>query len=116
MSVSTALPGALKAITATKIEELSKQRQNYETSKRRVIKNAEEKTDLLSKVRAVVDGACRMEGFPVDSPDEISDTEQYTLSDDLRNKRRFLRQAQADPSFSPAVLRQFGHSYPGSLN
>lgn len=108
MSVSTALPGALKAITATKIEELSKQRQNYETSKRRVIKNAEEKTDLLSKVRAVVDGACRMEGFPVDSPDEISDTEQYTLSDDLRNKRRFLRQAQADPSFSPAVLRQFG--------
>jgi hypothetical protein len=52
MSVSTALPGALKAITPTKIEELSKQRQNYETSKRRVIKNAEEKTDLLSKVRA----------------------------------------------------------------
>lgn len=50
MSFSAALPGTLKALTATKIEELSKQRKNYETAKREITENAEQPPDLLSKV------------------------------------------------------------------
>lgn len=107
MPVSTALPATLKGITATKIAEVAKQRSDYETSKRHTIENADYQTDLLSKVKALVDGTCRIEGYPV-STDDPSGLEDQQLSESLRNKRRFLRQAQADPSFSPAILRQFG--------
>jgi hypothetical protein len=107
MPASAALPETLKAITATKIEELSKQRQTYEESKRQVIRVLEQQPDLISKVQAAVHGACRIEGCPITS-DEVTAIEGGALSDDLRNKRRFLRQAQADPSFSLAILRQFG--------
>ncbi|KAF7507500.1 hypothetical protein GJ744_010431 [Endocarpon pusillum] len=107
MPVSAALPATLKGITATKIAEVAKQRSDYETSKRHTIENADNQTDLLSKVKALVDGTCRIEGCPV-STDDPSGLEDRQLSESLRNKRRFLRQAQADPSFSPAILRQFG--------
>ena len=75
MPVSAALPAALKAITTTKIEELSKQRENYEASKREVIKNAEQETNLLAKVQALVDGSCRIERFHLAGSDtaEIRD-------------------------------------------
>jgi hypothetical protein len=110
MPVSTALPETLKAITATKIEELSKQRKSYEASKKQVVDVAEKQTDLLPKVQAVVDGACRIEGV-VPAEDASSDSEDYAGTPEgqnLLNKTRFLRQAKADPSFSPAILRQFG--------
>lgn len=103
MPVSAALPETLKAITATKIVELSKQRHNYESAKGKIISDAEQQTDLLSNVQALLDGACRLEGYTITSDED----EDYGLSDNLRNKRRFLRQAQADPSFSPDILRQF---------
>lgn len=107
MAITEALAGALKAITATKIEELSKQRQNYETSKSKVLENTQQQSDLLSKTRSLVSGLCAIQGFPVSGVDE-SVIEDYALSGDLRNKRRLLFQAEADPSFSRAILQQLG--------
>ena len=114
MSVTEALSEALKAITATKIEELSKQRQNYEASKSQVLKNTEQQSDLLSKIRALINGSCKVQGFLI-TGDEDSAIEDYSLSDDLRNKRRFLLQAEADPSLSRAILRQLGKEVSNEL-
>ena len=110
MPASAALPETLKAITATKIEELSKQRHNYESSKRRIVNDAAAKTDLLSKVNAVVNGSCRLQGYTFidEATDYDPKYEDLTLSGDLINKKRFLRQAQMDPSFSKTVLRNLG--------
>ena len=110
MPTSSALPETLKSITATKIEELSKQRNTYEASKKAIIRSTEKQTDLLSEVNAALEGSCRIEGvqFNSDSSSDDEDLSTSTTGSRLRNQRRFIQQARKDPSFSASIIRQFG--------
>ena len=98
-----ALPTTLKSITATKIEELRKQRTAYENHKARTLSSAKSERGL-DQVNALLEGAAKLEGLKWHDSDDSSDTEHEGVATShgrrLRNQRRFVQQARVDPSFS----------------
>ncbi|KAL2070920.1 hypothetical protein VTL71DRAFT_13946 [Oculimacula yallundae] len=95
MASSDILSQTLSSITSIKLDEISKQRESFETAKR----------ELLEKVQSTSE-----QGIKVDTLLSINDgtlpglgsLDDNTVTD-LRNIRRFWRQAKLDPSISTAI-------------
>ncbi|KAJ5771338.1 uncharacterized protein N7511_003389 [Penicillium nucicola] len=125
MASSGALPQTLKAITATKINELSKQRAIFDQHKEKILVTANAATDLRSRALVLLDGLARLKGLPKDSLDKNDSdldadsdsgddhTPEHTLrreSDSLSdhsNIRRFLLQGPYDSSISQSSLQDW---------
>lgn len=112
---STALPEALKSITATKIRELSKQRSLFDSRRNDILSAANNARDLRSKAQILLEGVTRLKGHSDDafdkddmdeglasSPSEIEDGSDRATH---INIRRFLLQSQYDPSVSEQSLK-----------
>lgn len=126
MASTGALPQTLKSITATKINELSKQRVLFEKRKADIIAAADAAPDLRSRARVLLDGLSRLKGYPKDaldkddldldvgSSDDDSDDLEVTspgmgqlLQVDHTNIRRFLLQGRYDPSISDSAVKDW---------
>jgi hypothetical protein len=126
MASTGALPQTLKSITATKINELSKQRVLFDKRKADILAAAEAAPDLRTRVRILLDGLSRLKGYPKDALDkddldlDISssdnDSEDLEVNSpgmgqlyqaDHTNIRRFLLQGRYDPSISDSVLKDW---------
>ncbi|KAJ5561658.1 reverse transcriptase [Penicillium sp. DV-2018c] len=124
MASDGALPQTLKSITATKINEIAKQRALFDERKAEIVEAANAAPDLRARAQALLKGISRLKGYPKDSVDkndwnidaDSSDEEEAgdTLTcrgvgrlerEDHSNIRRFLLQSQHDPSVSQAALR-----------
>ncbi|KAJ5301344.1 hypothetical protein N7508_006207 [Penicillium antarcticum] len=125
MASNGALPQTLKAITATKINELSKQRAIFDQHKEKILAAANAATDLRSRAHALLDGLARLKGLPRESLDKNdSDLDADSDSGDERtpyhtlrresesisdhsNIRRFLLQGPYDSSISQSSLQDW---------
>lgn len=92
MASSTILSQTLQSITVTKIEELAKLRHNFEEKKASVLRDAEEPQNLRQRVLKLYDG--------VNQLDE-------SLRPELTNVKRWVEQAQYDPTVTPETLQKF---------
>ncbi|CAG7916622.1 unnamed protein product [Penicillium olsonii] len=119
---SGALPQTLKSITATKINELSKQRVIFDQHKSEILAASKAAKDLGSRAQILLDGISHLKGYPKDSldiDDDDLDAESETDSDisssepgagrlqraDHANIRRFLLQSRYDSSISQASIQ-----------
>lgn len=127
MAATGALPQTLKSITATKINELSKQRVLFDKRKAEILAASDAEPDLRSRVRLLLDELSSLKGYPKDSldkcdldlDDESSDDEPINDEDvttpgmgqlyptDHTNIRRFLLQGRYDTSISDATLYEW---------
>ncbi|QSS59512.1 RT-like superfamily domain-containing protein [Histoplasma capsulatum] len=111
---AAALPQALQSITATKITELKKQRALFESRKSALLKKADSQTDLRERVRILLEGVTKIQGFPGDGLDtsdkDDAERDWHDSSCDgstrsrYRNIRRFLFQSKYDSSISSGTL------------
>ncbi|OQV09461.1 hypothetical protein CLAIMM_13581 [Cladophialophora immunda] len=107
---SSALPETLRSVTSTKIQEVRKQRDQYEASKKDIIRDAKPLKDDLERTRKLLIGSCRQAGITVvndDSSDSDSETDPASdLARTRRNQQLFLRQAGKDPAFAPEIVHR----------
>lgn len=109
---SAALPETLRSVTSTKITELKKQRDQYETTKKNLLRDAKLVTDELERTHVLLRGACRQAGIKfVD--DESSDSDgsdvNYSTSSASRTRRNqqlFLQQARKDPALARDLVQE----------
>lgn len=101
---SSALPTTLRSITATKIVELKKQRNEFEYRKTDVLETIKRQKTTHDRSATLVREACKLEGVilidrnnPLDEDAEI--TQMSTPAVKLRNQYRLLQQSLIDPSF-----------------
>lgn len=128
-STRGALPLTLKSISSTKVEELYKQRELFESRKAEILKAANAAPDHRAKARVLLEGVTRLMGYPKDAFDEDDDIDKdvitgqekssrlpttksmYSNTDWLRseniNTRRFLLQSRHDASVSDEVVREW---------
>jgi hypothetical protein len=120
-----ALPQTLKSITATKINELGKQRTLFDKAKTKIREDAEAATDLHTRAQILLNGVSRLKGYPkdaldkddmdldVESSDDDSESEMPNLDmgqlrqGDHSNIRRFLLQGRYDSSISEKTLQRW---------
>ncbi|OJJ49938.1 hypothetical protein ASPZODRAFT_128519 [Penicilliopsis zonata CBS 506.65] len=120
MASSGALPQTLKSITATKITELSKQRALFETRRDAILQAVSEAPDNRAKAQVLLEGVCRLKGFPYDAfdaddnDDELDGTaykrtfvSNCTERARHANIRRFLIQGRYDASVSDSMLKNY---------
>ncbi|KAH6701142.1 hypothetical protein EV126DRAFT_328017, partial [Verticillium dahliae] len=107
----------LQEITKTKLEELSKRRNNFETSKAAVLAYLGEETDKVARIRALSSGVKRCLGVAVDKNGGVvlRAGKQGPLEIELKNLDRFLEQARHDPSVSAKMLDAWEASLLGHL-
>ena len=92
----------LQAITTTKIEELQKQRQLYETRKNDILSNAKlEGNDLRTRITTLHDGVKELELVDVSKLDAI---------------RRWVDQSKYDPSIPEATLAKYEEDLRSTLD
>lgn len=113
---TSALPETLRSVTSTKIQELKKQRDQYEASKKQIIRTLKTCTNDLDRTRSLLEGACRQGSIhvvkdddPRDDDSEDENAAHYPKTDVARNRRNqqlFLRQAGKDPAFTPDLVLQ----------
>ena len=117
---SSALPETLRSVTSTKIQELKKQRDQYEASKKEIIRDLKPCKDNLERTRMLLKGSCRQAGLRVDSDDSDDENLTVTPSSDLaksrRNQQLFLRQADKDPAFTQTLVVQIHDDLVQHLN
>lgn len=110
---ASALPTALRGITATKIIELKKQRTDFEDAKAAIqeeVRKYRDTGDVLGQTQALIDGVCRLEGVYLadrDSPDdEDLDLAQTGIAAaKLINYSRLLEQSRNDPAVPKSVIK-----------
>lgn len=126
MASTSALPQTLKSITATKINELSKQRILFNKRKDEILEAANTSPDLRTRAHVLLDGLSRLKGYPRDELDkddmdldtdwaaDNSDDPEVTSPGmgqmhqaDYTNIRRFLLQGRYDASISESTLREW---------
>ena len=104
---ASALPTTLRSVTATKIVELKKQRDAFETSKAEINNKVKRTGDHLDKTQVLLDGCCGIEGVRIPDESSSEDERSYSRSSKaqkLNNSRRLLRQAKVDPSFPASAV------------
>jgi hypothetical protein len=128
-STRGALPLTLKSISSTKVDELYKQRELFESRKAEILRAANAAPDHREKARVLLEGVTRLMGYPKDAFDEDDDIDKdvvtgqqlsnrlppiqsaYSNTDWLRseniNMRRFLLQSRHDTSVSDEVVREW---------
>lgn len=95
MASSDILTKTLHAVTGIKLAQLEKQRHGYENAKRKLLTHADDERDSRKRTRLLVDGA---EKLPSMTP--LAESPLVSLS----NIRRFVEQADCDPSISEGFL------------
>ncbi len=117
---SSALPETLRSVTSTKIQELKKQRDQYEASKKQIIREAKPCTNNLERTLKLLEGSCRQSSIPVISDEPFDDEPRQITASDLartrRNQQLFLRQANKDPAFSSDLVAQIHDDLVDHLN
>ncbi|KIW99493.1 uncharacterized protein Z518_11232 [Rhinocladiella mackenziei CBS 650.93] len=86
MALSAALPETLRSVTSTKIQELRKQRDQFEAFKNQALNDAEPATDDLEKTALLLNAGYRHAGVQV-------------MDDDFSGARK-------DPAFTPDLVRR----------
>jgi hypothetical protein len=109
-----ALPNTLRSITATKIVELQKQRDEFETTKAAVEASAKQRRELadaqsksedktLESATALLEGISHSEGIRLagrnSTVNEAKVSQQWASATTLRNQSRLLQHYQVDPNF-----------------
>lgn len=124
MAATGALPQTLKSITATKINELSKQRVLFDNRKKAILADVTTTSDLREQARILLDGLSSLKGYPKDALDKDDMDLDVQASDDSdgdvtspgmgqlfqadhTNIRRFLLQGRYDPSISDSTVREW---------
>lgn len=98
MASSDILSKTLLSITNTKLAQLDKQKNAYNSRKRLLIDSADAHTDSNKRARELV------EGFK-DLPSMTSSTLNTIMS--LENLDRFIQQAQHDPAVTDAFIQEY---------
>ncbi|EFW16397.1 hypothetical protein D8B26_005736 [Coccidioides posadasii str. Silveira] len=113
-AAADALPSTLKSITETKLNELSKQQALFESRKEAIYGEAAKQRTLDDRVRVLLEGVTRLQGFPDDGLDTTdkddavlrSDGQRLSARNVYRNIRRTLVQKRYDSSISDSRLEQ----------
>lgn len=107
-SSASILPQTLQSITSIKLRELRKQRKGFETRRKKVLEDAEDAKDEQARLRILLTGWARMHTSNADKPlEEFLDRDiQNHGGLSVTNIRRFLEQAQYDPSIPSFLLRE----------
>lgn len=102
------LPQTLHSITSIKLGELRKQRKGFETRRKKVLEDAEDAKDEQARLRILLTGWARMHTSNADKPlEEFRDGDiQHHGGLSVTNIRRFLDQAQYDPSIPPTLMKE----------
>ena len=104
-SPSTVLSKTLQSITTTKIRELRKQRDVFETWKAKVLEDYARSKDHESGIRVLLAGLEGSGGSTAGISEGLND---YDSRDpELGNIHRFLDQSRYDPSMSSPMLQAF---------
>jgi hypothetical protein len=104
-SPSSVLSQTLQSITTTKIRELRKQRNAFETRKAKVLEDYARAKDHESGIRVLLAG---LEGSDVPTPGAGEGLKDHHSQDpELKNIHRFLDQSRYDPSMSSPMLQDF---------
>jgi hypothetical protein len=119
MSAGGVFSETLQSITTTKLTELSKRRNNFETKKKATKSALSSEPDQKKKLRLLLDGV--QDGFGIKS--SISKKRPHTnppthprLDILINNVERFLAQAEYDPSISLKALHNWEHSLMQQMN
>lgn len=107
-SPASILPQTLQSITSIKLRELRKQRKGFETRRKKALEDAEDAKDEQARLRILLTGWARMHTSNADKPlEEFRDGDiQHHGGLSVTNIRRFLEQAQYDPSIPPSLMKE----------
>lgn len=104
---ASALPETLKSITATKIQEVTNQRNIFEAAKAEIYKKASTSTTPLETTLNLFNGVRQLRKIRLLS-DDSSDDDEYqshgVAAEKFRNDSLLLRQAATDPSAPASVI------------
>ncbi|CAG9950082.1 unnamed protein product [Clonostachys rosea f. rosea IK726] len=101
-SSTSARSKTLQSITLTKIRELEKQRERYETQKNQLLQDADSCADQLLRIRKLLDGVIKI------CPDQRDDS--------IQNIHHWLNQAKYDNSVPEELINQYEHSLRSKLD
>jgi hypothetical protein len=113
MSSTDALSQTLKSITATKLTELSKQRDAFEAKKKTILNNASKEPTSQARVSVILEGLQKLseeqlKALQADNDDSDVEEMDIGLSDDsLKNIKRFVLQSKYDPSVPTSLLTEW---------
>lgn len=107
-SSASILPQTLQSITSIKLRELRKQRKGFETRRKKILEDVENAKDEQARLRILLTGWARMHTSNAEKPlEEFLDGDiQHHGGLSVTNIRRFLEQAQYDPSIPSPFLRE----------
>ncbi|CAH0048092.1 unnamed protein product [Clonostachys solani] len=100
-SSTSARSKTLQSITLTKIRELEKQRERYESQKNQLLQDADSYADQLVRIKKLLDGVIRI------CPDQRDDSTE--------NIHHWLNQAKYDNSVPQELINQYEHNLRSKL-
>ncbi|KAI0509285.1 hypothetical protein F5B22DRAFT_358965 [Xylaria bambusicola] len=102
----------LQEITNTKLEELSKRRSQFETTKASIISRLEDEKDPLKRLGLLSQGVKDSYAIKTTKTGEIlaGESKNAELELELRNLDSFMAQSKYDPSITPQLMRVWEES------
>ncbi|TDZ22497.1 hypothetical protein Cob_v004461 [Colletotrichum orbiculare MAFF 240422] len=104
MAAPDVLSQTLYTITSVKLNQLDKQKEAYESSKKELLHGAEKETDLRKRVKLMLDTAKKLP------------TVQPLHNSHMANLKRFVQQAEFDPCVSSDFLNEYEASVRRALD
>ncbi|KAI1738815.1 hypothetical protein F4680DRAFT_159743 [Xylaria scruposa] len=108
----------LQEITNTKLEELSKRRSEFETTKANIISRLENETDPLRRLSLLSQGVKESYAMKTTKAGEIlpGQSKNPELELELKHLESFMAQSRYDPSITPRLMRDWEESLLRHLN
>ncbi|KAI0447131.1 hypothetical protein F4803DRAFT_559033 [Xylaria telfairii] len=108
----------LQEITNTKLEELSKRRSEFETTKANLLSRLENETDPLKRLSLLSQGVKESYAMKTTKAGEIlpGQSKNPDLELELKNLEHFMAQSKWDPSITPQLMRGWEESLLRHLN
>ncbi|TRX98791.1 hypothetical protein FHL15_000133 [Xylaria flabelliformis] len=108
----------LQEITNTKLEELSKRRSEFETTKANIISRLENETDPLRRLDLLSQGVKESYAMKTTKAGEIlpGQSKNPDLELELKHLKNFMAQSRYDPSITPQLMRDWEESLLRHLN
>ncbi|KAI0489931.1 hypothetical protein F4859DRAFT_172612 [Xylaria cf. heliscus] len=108
----------LQEITNTKLEELSKKRSKFETSKAELLSRLENETDPLKRLGLLSQGVKDSYAMKTTKDGNIlpGQSKLPDLELELKNLENFMAQSKYDPSITPELMRGWEESLLRHLN
>ncbi|KAI1747424.1 hypothetical protein F4782DRAFT_521322 [Xylaria castorea] len=108
----------LQEITNTKLDELSKRRSEFETTKANIISRLENETDPLKRLGLLSQGVKDSYAMKTTKAGEIlpGQSKNPDLELELKNLENFMAQSKYDPSITPQLMRGWEESLLRHLN